>query len=247
MRLSDLTTVAAVQAWVGSSPSTSADAQMAGLVTAASRMILNYINRPLLTRTSYVELYDGNGRGSMLLRNWPVTSVNSLILNGITVPASPNAPGTSNANPTGYWLEAAQLGTPGQMQSLNVFGYGFPRGRQNVGINYTAGYFISGEAQTVAAGAEKVTVTQPYGPWSSDLGVTYANGTAMTLVTAAPAVGQYQVVADNPGVYLFAAADDAAGVLISYNYVPQDLYQAATELAAERYSYKSRIGKVSAS
>jgi hypothetical protein len=77
--------------------------------------------------------------------------------------------------------------------------------------------------------------------WYSDAGVTYANGTALTLVTTAPATGQYRVV---NGVYVFAAGDVGAQVLISYGYVPPDLEACVIELVAEKYKALDRIGIV---
>jgi hypothetical protein len=53
----------------------------------------------------------------------------------------------------------------------------------------------------------------PFGPWASDFGVTYGNGTALTVVTRNPAAAQYSVA---NGVYTFAAADAGASVLIFY-------------------------------
>lgn len=245
MALADLTTIAAVRAWAGIQPSTSDDPIVAGLVTAASRMVLNYINRALLVKTTFVELYDGNGKSRMLLRNWPVASISSLMVNGVTITASASP---SAGSPSGYWLDAADAAPPGQMQALSLYGYVFPLGSQNVGLTYVAGYYVSAEVQPIASGLEKIAMNQPYGPWSSDLGVVYSDtGVALTAVTAAPTAGQYQLVASNPGVYQFATADVGRSVNVSYNYVPQDLYQAATELAGERYSYKSRIGQSSRS
>ena len=44
------------------------------------------------------------------------------------------------------------------------------------------------------------------------------------------------------GVYGFSAADAGAAVTIGYGYVPQDVAQAAIELAAERFRAAERIG-----
>ena len=61
----------------------------------------------------------------------------------------------------------------------------------------------------------------------------------MTAVAAAPALGQYAVSA---GVYSFSAADAGAALSLSYGYIPQDIAQAALELAAERFRAAERIG-----
>ena len=54
-----------------------------------------------------------------------------------------------------------------------------------------------------------------------------------------PGPGQYAVSA---GVYSFAAADAGQALALSYGYVPQDLAQAALELAAERFRAAEHIG-----
>ena len=44
------------------------------------------------------------------------------------------------------------------------------------------------------------------------------------------------------GRYSFSAADAGQAVMLSYGYVPQDVAQAALELAAERFRAADRIG-----
>ena len=66
-----------------------------------------------------------------------------------------------------------------------------------------------------------------------------ATGAPLTPVAGAPGSGQYSVAA---GVYTFSAGDAGAAVLISYGYIPQDVAQAALELAAERFRAAERIG-----
>ena len=85
-----------------------------------------------------------------------------------------------------------------------------------------------------------MTTFAPYGPWASDLGAKYAtSGLPLVLVTGAPSQGQYSAAS---GVYSFAAADQNAGVSISYGYIPQDIVQAALELTAERFRAAERVG-----
>jgi hypothetical protein len=61
----------------------------------------------------------------------------------------------------------------------------------------------------------------------------------LSAVASAPSTGQYSVAA---GTYTFNAGDAGAAVAISYGYVPQDVAQAALELAAERFRAADRIG-----
>ena len=67
-----------------------------------------------------------------------------------------------------------------------------------------------------------------------------SSGTALTLVTGTPAVGEYAVA---KGIYTFAAADASQNVLISYSFIPADIEQACIEMVGERYRTKDRIGE----
>ena len=91
-----------------------------------------------------------------------------------------------------------------------------------------------------APGPYNVSAAAPFGPWASDFGVTYANGTALTAVIGSPGAGQYNV---SGGVYGFAAADAGAAVLISYGFIPAAIDNACIEWVAERYRYRTRIGQ----
>ena len=238
MATDDLTTLAAVKAWLGLPAAASPnDATLAALVTAASRAIYAWLSRPALLPRAYSETLDGESR-RVMLRHWPVVSIASVGIDGQAL-----APlGASQGRPgCGYLLQNTEGAPPGRQQALDIFGWAVPRGRQNVAISYMAGYAVMGEAQSVpAASPWQVSVAAPYGPWGSDLGVVYASsGAALQPVAASPAAGQYSVAA---GLYTFASADAGAAVAISYGYVPQDVVQAATELAAERFRAADRIG-----
>ncbi len=130
---------------------------------------------------------------------------------------------------------------PGSPQALDLFGWKVHRRRQNLVVTYQAGYAVGNEPQIVpAAGPYNLTAAATYGPWASDRGVVYANsGAALVAVASAPGAGQYSV---NAGVYSFSAADAGAAVSLSYGYIPQDVAQAALELAADRFRAADRIG-----
>ena len=218
---------------------------MARLIAAASRFLGGYLNRRMMLSHPVTERVDGNGKTRLWLQQYPVTSVTSLVINGILVPAA-STPGVGITTLSrGYLLEPWDGIPPGSDQAIDLFHDVFRAGRQNVVINYQAGYLVSAEAQTVANGAVKVDA--PYGPWANDHGVTYANGTPLTPVKTAPAAGQYQLTPDEPGSYAFNTSDDDAGILISYSFVPSDIAQACCELVGERFAYKSRIGVTSKS
>ena len=239
----DLTTLAAVKAWLGlpaaAGPS---DATLAGLVTAASRSIHAALSRPVLLPQSCTETLDLETR-RVTLRQWPVIAVNAVLWRGIVIPPDTNQDPDAS---TGFLLQPADAAPPGRPQALDLFGACFRPGRQGLVVAYRAGYAVQGEAQTVSAAAPcEITPFAPYGPWAGDLGVVYAStGVALSPVAQAPAAGQYAVAG---GVYAFSPADAGKAVTISYGYVPQDIAQAATELAAARFRAAERIGVTSKS
>jgi len=253
MTVGDLVQISAVKAWCGVT-TTADDALLAALITQISRGIYNYINRSFVLPQNVVETYDGNDQRQLLLRNWPVGAVSSLMINGEVVQPAP--PLSANAPPQpGFVLESSDDQPPGAMQQLFLRGrYRFHKGRQNVAVAYRAGYEIVAEARTIPAQAPyQLVAFSPFGNWAQDTGVAYAGGGALAAVTPAvspnppaqdPApliAGQYAV---DPlsGTYSFSADDAGAAVTLSYGYIPADLEQCALEWVADRYRYKDRIG-----
>lgn len=233
----DLTTLAALKAWLGLPSSTGPnDGTLAALITAASRTIFAALSRPGLLPQPYTETLDLETR-RVYLRQWPVLQVYSALWRGNVIPPSP---GADLDNSFGYALQPGEAAPPGRPQAIDLFGDYRP-GRQSLVVSYRAGYALQGEAQTVPSSAPfQLTAFAPYGPWASDLGAVYAEtGAAFSPVAIAPAAGQYSV---SGGLYSFSAADAGQAVSLSYGYVPQDIAQAALELAAERFRAAERIG-----
>jgi hypothetical protein len=247
MATGDLVTLAAMKSWLNIT-TTNDDTLLSTLITQISRAIYNYTNRTFFLPRTVTETYDGMGRQRLLLRNWPVVNVLAVSVDGNAIPASPIwGPGVSFT--AGYCLEPADDDPPGAMQAIDLRGgYCFHKGRQNVVVTYLAGYIVQGEAQTVPStptgGLYQLTYATPYGTWGLDQGVTYANGTALTLVTGTPTTGQYNVA---NGVYTFAVGDASASLLLSYGYIPSDLEQCALEWIADRYKQRDHIGQSSKS
>jgi hypothetical protein len=126
MAAGDLTDLAGVKAWLGLPADTGAsDALLSALITAVSGWITDYLGRDL-TPTSYAEIYDGHGGTAMLLRQAPITAVQSVSFCGQTL--------TTPADPVAL--------TPGFLfddRRLSLLGYCFPQ-RSPVVVVYTAGY-----------------------------------------------------------------------------------------------------------
>ena len=240
----DLTTVVQVQTWAGSIAASNV-AQVSALISSVSAQILNDFSRTTLLPFAYSQTMNGQGTAGIMLPNWPVLSVSSLVVDGGLIPAAAaNAAGVAPGY--GWVLEPADALPPSNPQMLFIRGYsGFGRGLMNVSLSYVAGYQVSGEAATVPSGGGTVTVQQPYGAWGSDRGVTYAStGLPLQAVAGAPATGQYAFSAEK---YTFASADAGKGVLISYGYIPLDVAMACAQWVEESISYSTRIGQRSKS
>lgn len=238
MSAGDLTSLANVKAWL-SPPltSTNDDALLTRLVSAASRFILGYLDRPVLLAQPYAETRDGLGGRTILLRQWPIVSVTSLAIDGNLVP-----PASAGGSAAGWLLDGWDGWSAGQPQALSLVGYAFARGTQNIAIGYTAGYAVTGEQQTVPTASPFTLATMR--SWAADLGVSYVGGGALTPTDGSPAQGQYAILS---GVYTFNAADAGRAVALSYSYLPLEVEQACIELVALRYQERQRIGQVSKS
>jgi hypothetical protein len=251
MPLSDLCTLAQVKAWLPNPAASSDDAMLNGLISQASMEILSDLQRQPVYAQTITDIYDGWGRGRLMLRRYPVLSVTSVVLNNITT----ITPVSQAQNFTGWQLQPWDGFLPGRPQLLVVkgwsygYGYGGSANYLNVAVTYTVGYQAQNEAATVpASGPTLVTCQQVNGPLVQDNGVKYAaTGVALTaqLPGTTLVAGQYippLINAPNAGQYQFATADAGAGVLITYSYVPTPLNQAAIEVVGEAYRYRQRIG-----
>ena len=193
MTTGDLVALGAVKNWLGVMTDDD-DALLGALITQISRGIYNYINRSFVLPADVTEAYDGTGRDQLLLRNWPVGAVYSVVVDGNAIPPAPMM--VANVHPAhGYVLEQSDDAPPGAMQQLFLRGpHVFRKGRQNIVVSYRAGYEIVGEAQAIPSSAPfTIDALAPYGGWAADTGVAYAGGAAMTAVLTAPTQGQYSV------------------------------------------------------
>lgn len=239
----DLVDLADLKAWLDVQ-SDDDDDLLGSLITQISRTILTYLDRASILPGIHPETRDGGNETALILRQWPVTNILSLTINGtIIAPASALVAG--GARTSGYVLEPASHAPPGRMQKLALRGKLFLHGVQNISISYQAGYQISGEAALVPLSAPYTLAAQaPYGAWASDCGVAYANGTPLVAVASSPGAGQYSIAG---GTYQFAAGDADRAITLTYGYVPADLAFCCMDWAAELYAYRDRIGQRSKS
>lgn len=101
----------------------SQDTEISFLISSASLAIANYLQRDLPSAVRS-ETRDGNGKQLMMLLNFPITAVSSVLINGVSIPAS------TGFNTSGYYYDK---------DTLYLRGYYFQKGQQNIQISYTAG------------------------------------------------------------------------------------------------------------
>lgn len=254
--MTDLTTLAHVKGWMGITALTDPvadavrDVLINRLIRASSTFMESVLSRSFLSQV-YIEKRNGSGAGQgrymMAFANDPVSSMLSLAVDGIVLPASID--GGLQQNGYGFDADAVWVAP---------FGTGFSKGQRNVALSYIGGFLVlpfgqysdsrwllPAEQQVIPISPFQIT---PQNLWLADNGVTFVlTGTALVKVASAPAAGQYMVstVSGTPGVYTFNTADAGKTVALSYSYVPADIEQACVELISLRFIEKSRIGVVS--
>jgi hypothetical protein len=119
----DLTTLANAKQWLNISSETDDDL-LTRLIHAASAFIETYLSRRLGSQT-YAEIRDGTGGRVMNFREYPVTAVSLVAVNGVPLPLVPDM-----VTP-GYRFTRTQI---------ILQGHRFTQGWANVSLNYTAGY-----------------------------------------------------------------------------------------------------------
>lgn len=136
----DLTTVAAVEALYSIQSNTATDANIQSLISAVSNLFYRTANLPptQFTSTAYNEKYNGTtaGRTQLMLRHSPIISVESLIIDTQTIPASPDG------LVAGYVFDDLCIYLIGFGFRPPVSGftdYSFGPGVQNINVQYHAG------------------------------------------------------------------------------------------------------------
>ncbi len=240
----DLTTLATVRQYMDSPP---ADAILSGLITRISRSILTSLNRQILVPFNYSQQFNGTGTANLVLPYWPLLSLDFLSVGGRVFDRAP-LPGNTNVSfgNVGWRFVPWNNLPPGTPANVELVGYRFYKGLQNVVAEYRAGYRISGESAVVPSTTGPYTITPlaPYGIWATDEGVTFSDGTPLEAVTTITGPAQY--IPPNPANsinnYTFSLFEADQTVLLSYGYIPADVEQVAIELISERALYRKRVG-----
>src|SRR4051812_20552278 len=121
-----LASLADVKTWLNVTTSTD-DALLTRLIAQASRAIYGYLSVNTLFLQSYTDAYDGVNNVRQYLNVWPVLSVSSVNVSGVSIIAAPAQPAIG----AGYRAETYNGIPPGRPQAVDLYGYSFQKGRQN--------------------------------------------------------------------------------------------------------------------
>lgn len=220
MATGDLTTLERVRDHLGMSETSDADTILDRLITSSTAWALGEMDREVLS-TTYTETVDGDGTQRVLLYNYPVVSVTSVVVDDETIP------------------ERTVVGGDGWIlrdQGIDLVGYTFTEGKSNVVLTYRAGYQDS-LSTTIPASPGPYTVDAG-DTWRGDVSVTIA-GVAATKTTGTISAGKYQI---SDGTYTFHSGDAEKAVVITFQVCPTDLEEAIIEHVALRYRDRGREG-----
>ncbi|MGH9541385.1 MAG: hypothetical protein ACRD2H_05845 [Terriglobales bacterium] len=137
----DLCTVADVQAYLPPSTSPTNTAQIQDKITAASQYICTECAVASFASSTYTsEVYDGTGSPRLYLKNYPISAVSSLMVNGVAV-----LPSSGYGSPGYQFSDIGLILMPGTVlgPSTSLLSFGtsmFSEGIRNVTVSYTAGF-----------------------------------------------------------------------------------------------------------
>ena len=128
MAANDMAALSDVKAYLNET-TTNSDVVLASLITAASTLIQDFTDNPILSAT-YDWFFSGWGSKTIVVPYGPAT-INFVNIDGISIPLV--TPGTNPYPLYGYTFDPMR-------QEIRLAGCLFTRGEQNCEVNYTAGY-----------------------------------------------------------------------------------------------------------
>lgn len=217
------------------------DTWLTGVIKRMSSMMANYTNRQLvpelvkdvfdIQRDAY-PYQTPAGFPVLPLSRWPVLGFQSVVQTLSATQTQTLVEGTD------FRLDAANA----QLIKLNPYtGTASTWDACPVTVIYSAGYGdLITEAATIPLSTPWQVTPAQSAKFSCDHLVTFADGTALTRVSSAPAAGQYSVSAT--GIYTFAAADQGKAVTIGYAVkdIPDDLVDMCLRLIVARFRARGR-------
>lgn len=142
----DLVLLDDVKAWLGLSPNNlDSDFLLQILISSFSQYVLNRTGISSFSSVqTYTEIYDGNNNLRLMLRNYPIQSLISVLIGSYTAALSPNT-----LSP-GIFIDGDQKSIAFRWSPWNwpnystvsavIYPYAFVKGLGNIQVTYTAGY-----------------------------------------------------------------------------------------------------------
>ena len=139
----DLVTLDDAKSWLDiPEDNTDDDGLIQIVITGFSQYVLNRTGMASFGVNTYTDIYDGNGAQELFLRNYPVTSVTSVIVGNYTVPQS------TGLTIPGWYIDPHQKsivlrsGGWGFYMTVpsSIYPQSFMTGRGNIQVIYQAGY-----------------------------------------------------------------------------------------------------------
>lgn len=122
--MADFCTITDVKEWLGIPASNiNSDPLLSTLISSASSYIENWTNRTFSQTTATVTV-NGNGSALMLVKDYPITAISSVMIDNVAIPLS-------DGSTYGYLFDD---------ETIYLIGYKFTKGFQNVKIGMTYGF-----------------------------------------------------------------------------------------------------------
>lgn len=236
----DLTTLTDLKNYISPSmgQSTGSDAILAKIISAVSRGINRYLARTLAVGT-FSEVRNGNGRAAIRTLVYPILSVQSVIVTPLLgTPGQVITPTDGGNMPALSWDDWFINLQPGWFTSV------FEVGRQNITLNYTAGYITPGQLAVLScpAWAANLAVTQSYQILVN--GYLYQSINTGTTGATQPAVwGQTtnSLTLDN-GVMWMCMGPALSNFPANASLAPDSIVEACMQQSALLYKNRTRVG-----
>lgn len=236
----DLTTLTDLKNYISPSlgQTTASDPTLSKIISAVSMGINRYLSRTLAVGT-FSEVRNGNGRPSIRTLVYPILAVQSVVLS-----PEGGSPGATIVPATGQTATALTFDKWFINLTQGWFGGTFPYGKQNIVLNYTAGFITAGQLAVLScpAWAASTVVTQSYQILVN--GYLYQSINAGTTGANPPETWNQTVnslTADN-GILWLCIGPALSNFPSNAGLVPDDIVEACMQQSALLFKNRTRVG-----
>jgi hypothetical protein len=236
----DLCTLAIAKAYI--SPKlgqTADDVLLQKFIGRASGWIEKHLSRKLALAT-YSERRNGTGTPSILTKGYPIIAVQGIWIGNTQLQAAPVTTGNQSLCGGGY-VENERFIYIRAGYGPGGFGE-FPRGVQNVLLQYQAGYLTPGILALLALPAWQPNQNYAQGAQLVAGSMTFLATTPGRSGAAAPAWPTQTGLTVTDGTVTWIAVEAYTGPTAGAELLPEPLETAAMELVALQYKQKDRTG-----